>query len=72
MTRKYSEVIHAWADGADVQFKDSLGSWVTASRPDFNGLLEWRVRPDESCVETERRERIRVLKKEIKMLEQSK
>ena len=46
---KWADVIHAWADGAEVQWKVPRGKWTDMvnhrSSPTFAVDYEWRVKP---------------------------
>lgn len=44
---KHAEVIKAWADGAEIEFKDHLtGTWYAVGpNPFWCGLVEYRVKP---------------------------
>lgn len=48
---KHAEVLHAIADGKEVQFKNKiLGAWVETNHVNLNPIthpdLEWRVKPE--------------------------
>jgi len=46
MKRKHAEVIHAWADGAEVQIKlDWHSHWEDALTPNFDERYEYRIKP---------------------------
>ena len=50
---KYAEIIKAWADGAEVEFRSSLGiPWKTASNPNWVNHYEYRVKAKETVVIT--------------------
>lgn len=40
---KHAEVIKAWADGATIQLKRSIGDWVDVPEPEWVEHLEYRV-----------------------------
>lgn len=40
-----ADVIHAWAEGEQVQFMDTVGVWNDTQTPNFNLVLSWRVKP---------------------------
>lgn len=47
MTRhKHADVIHAWADGAEIQYRRYVEEqWLDARHPRFNAEFEYRIRP---------------------------
>lgn len=46
MTRhKHADLIHAWADGAEIQVKYLDGSWVDELYPCFYPNNEYRIKP---------------------------
>ena len=47
---KHAEVIHAWADGAEVQMKMHDGVWINADTPYWHNDCEYRVKPSEKVV----------------------
>jgi hypothetical protein len=48
MKHKNSEVIKAWADGADIEFKNSDGYWTSAPKEEFGWweYREYRIKPE--------------------------
>lgn len=42
---KHADLIHAWAEGAEIQLKRGNGSWVTVEKPDWLASLEYRIKP---------------------------
>jgi len=50
---KYADVIKHWADGGEIQWKDSNGVWndraTETTTPAFN-YLEWRIKPQKKKV----------------------
>ena len=46
---KHSELIKAWADGAEIQIKNSFGDWV-ATDPLWSEHYEYRIKPAEKVV----------------------
>lgn len=46
-TRPHANVIHAWANGADVQYKvvDSDFGWIDTAQPTFFPSWSWRIKP---------------------------
>jgi hypothetical protein len=48
MKHKHAELIHAWADGAEIQiYSKELDNWINLDKPtwDFDG--EYRIKPEE-------------------------
>jgi len=45
MKRKHSEVIHAYADGQQVQLLCTNGEWKDVDNPGFLDDLEYRIKP---------------------------
>lgn len=43
---KHADLIHAWADGAEIQFKGAEG-WFYAQNPTWDGDTEYRIKPKE-------------------------
>jgi hypothetical protein len=41
---KHADLIHAWADGAEIQFK-GLEGWFDACNPDWLDDTEYRIKP---------------------------
>ena len=48
--KRYADVIKAWADGEDVQYRTSIENcWVDAKTPYFDDSstsIEWRIKPE--------------------------
>lgn len=45
---KHADIIHAWAEGAEVQFKDLSGKWIDlVDSPRFFEDTEYRIKPKE-------------------------
>jgi len=44
--RKHCELIKAWADGAEIQYKKD-GEWITVADPMFSIEVEYRIKPEE-------------------------
>ena len=42
---KHADVIHAWADGADIQYLRLDGVWDDISFPPLNESNEYRIKP---------------------------
>ena len=49
---KHAAVIHAWADGASIEFKNTDGNWVPMSTPGFYPEYEYRVKSYEYRVKS--------------------
>lgn len=46
---KHAELIKAWADGAQIQYKSQLRAergWVDDPHPSFDVDYEWRIKPE--------------------------
>jgi hypothetical protein len=43
---KHAELIKAWADGAEIQWKDSDGIWHDDDEPWWNEEGEFRIKPE--------------------------
>ena len=41
---KHADLIHAWADGAEIEIFN-CGKWVVVQHPTFSGSLEYRIKP---------------------------
>lgn len=41
----HAELIHAWADGAEIQCKTELGFWIDVPHPNWRKDLEYRIKP---------------------------
>ena len=45
---EHADLIHAWAEGAEIQYKNCSGEWVNVgSSPRFITSIEYRVKPKE-------------------------
>ena len=44
MRHRHADLIHAWADGAEIEIYD-CGKWVVVQHPTFSGSLEYRIKP---------------------------
>jgi len=51
-TRKHAELIHAWADGAVIQYKNSDGKWVDVfqNNPSWHDGETYRIKPKTTTV----------------------
>jgi len=45
MKHKHADLIHAWADGAQIQYYRGVGNWEDADPPLWNGSGEYRIKP---------------------------
>lgn len=43
---KHADLIKAWADGKNIEYKDYEGNWVDASCPSWNPACEYRIKPE--------------------------
>ena len=47
MKRKHADLIHAWADGAEIQVKDN-DKWLEVTNgPSWDESREYRIKPEE-------------------------
>ena len=49
MKHKHAELIKAWADGAEIEFKDpssSNGGWHFVESPSWDEHIEYRIKPE--------------------------
>jgi len=44
MRHKHADLIHAWAEGAEIEIFN-CGKWVVVQHPTFSGSLEYRIKP---------------------------
>lgn len=53
---KHADIIHAWAEGADVESSDNNGKspWVSCEVPQWKSLVCYRVKPSKSQKQTEK------------------
>ena len=42
---KHSDIIHAWADGAEIQVKNLNGEWMNTPDPCWTDSVEYRIKP---------------------------
>ena len=47
MKHKHADLIHAWADGAEIEFKMPDGRWRITARPTWHESDEYRIKPEE-------------------------
>ena len=45
MKHKHAELIHAWADGAKIQFRET-GHWLDTAKPSWDVHYEYRIKPE--------------------------
>jgi hypothetical protein len=44
---KHAELIKAWADGAEIEFSESLyGDWIPTKQPEWSEKLNYRIKPE--------------------------
>jgi hypothetical protein len=44
---KHSELIKAWADGAEIEYRSRIdGNWTTAGSPQWFDNSEYRIKPE--------------------------
>jgi hypothetical protein len=48
MKHKHAELIHAWADGAEIQWRDPKYDllWTDIGNPNFYEVYEYRIKPE--------------------------
>lgn len=47
MKHKHADLIHAWADGAEIQHKRRDHQWYDCTSPNWNTNVEYRIKPEE-------------------------
>lgn len=47
MRHKHADIIHAWAEGAEIEIKCPNGAWMYIKRPEFDVFSEYRIKPKE-------------------------
>jgi len=47
MKHKHSELIKKWADGVEIQVKNTYNEWVDEQYPDWDLNLQYRIKPEE-------------------------
>ncbi|OAM52910.1 hypothetical protein A7981_05595 [Methylovorus sp. MM2] len=51
--RKHARLIKAWADGAEIQYRNNIGSdWTDISAPNFLDDFEYRIKPNHTVLYT--------------------
>jgi hypothetical protein len=46
MKHKHADLIHAWADGAQIQSKNPDETWVDLNEPIWINSAEYRIKPE--------------------------
>jgi len=46
MKHKHADLIYAWADGAQIQWKDRDGQWHDMGEPLWSEKHEYRIKPE--------------------------
>jgi len=46
----HCDVIKAWADGAEIEYRNSSGLWVPKTHPVWDSIAEYRVKPTPNIV----------------------
>jgi hypothetical protein len=46
MKHKHAELIKAWADGAEIEWRAGIDIWVEVSSPQWDGEREFRIKPE--------------------------
>lgn len=46
MKHKHSDLIHAWADGAQIQLYTSAEFWEDTKTPQWHQDMEYRIKPE--------------------------
>ena len=46
MKHKHADLIKAWADGAEIEFRWGDEEWVATSYPEWNLLAQYRIKPE--------------------------
>ena len=50
MKHKHAELIHAWADGAEIQAKaPNINKWINVFHPSWDDCLQYRIKPEEKA-----------------------
>ena len=45
MRHRHADLIHAWAEGAEIEVKTKAGKWIGSISPSFSSALEYRIKP---------------------------
>jgi hypothetical protein len=46
MKHKHADLIHAWADGAQIQIKEYDGNWLDIEMPSWMDDVTYRIKPE--------------------------
>ena len=46
MKHKHAELIKSWADGAEIEVRDTGTEWERTSRPQWGEDFEYRIKPE--------------------------
>jgi len=46
MKHKHADLIHAWADGAEIQVKNPFNEWIDEKNPIWESWIEYRIKPE--------------------------
>jgi hypothetical protein len=47
MKHKHAELIHAWADGAQIQYNHWGSAWKDSTSPTWDKNFQYRIKPEE-------------------------
>lgn len=47
---KHADLIHAWADGAEIQYEAASGDWFSSSCPNWDEPTQYRIKPKTKTV----------------------
>ena len=45
MRHKHADLIHAWADGAKIQWESHYGDWIDENHPNWSEHNKYRIKP---------------------------
>ena len=63
---KHAELIKAWADGAEIEWKNDVGIWLVAQWPEWNDKTEYRIKPQVPKPDVVRYAKVFLEKEELK------
>jgi len=46
MKHKHADLIHAWAEGAQIEYRSALNDWTEVDRPEWSSWVEYRIKPE--------------------------
>lgn len=46
MRHKHADLIHAWAEGAEIECRQANGDWVHMSQPKWDAPSIYRIKPE--------------------------